>query len=856
MSGPSGATVMLSLLCRPRIYIVGAVVALAGVVAGYRGYVAAGERILAELTNDARQCAAAFAPGELGQLAGVKSDVGTPLYEGVKGRLRRMRDANRAVRFVYVFRAQAAPGKTIFLADSESPGSDKISLPGDDYAEAAESPGLQAIIRTGEAATEGPIPDQFGVWVTGYARIDDAPGGRHIIGIDVSAASWRRQLWSAGIEWALYVWLLGGLPLAAGAVLRRQFRQQSEIRNLTGAMEQSHSALMIVDLKSRITYANAGLCRQMGFPREAVLGKDWRSFQVADTPAEVLEDLENTVRAGQSWRGDWFNRRADGSTYPVRGIVTPVKDDAGRLACYVAALEDVSESKRIEAELREARDRAEAGDKAKGQFLAMMSHEVRTPLNGIVGFTGLLLDTTLTTEQRDYAHTIRLSGETLIQLTGDILDFARIDSGKLKLELEPCDVRACVEDTLDLLAARAAEKGLELLHWVDPAVPPRVMTDPSRLRQVLVNLVNNAVKFTDTGEIEVRVAVGPTPATLNFTVRDTGIGIPLDQQEKLFRPFSQVDQQSTRRYGGTGLGLVISRNLVRLMGGEISFVSAKGQGTTFDFSIQAEPVAGAPAPAPLPAGRTLALVARPGPVRAELAALVESWGVRVLLADQPAGLDASADVILVELPEGLASQVARMPVVPWPMERTIGLVSLTLPAELRAPLRERVAGLLNKPVRHEHLRRLLASDRPLEHAPQPAAAEAAGAPLRVLLVEDNPVNQRLTQRLLERNGCTWVLAENGRLAIEALRLPGADFDFVLMDMHMPEMDGLTAIRKIRAGEAGLSATDVWIVALTADARAERREEVFDAGANDFLTKPVALAEFSASLERLRAARSA
>jgi CheY-like chemotaxis protein len=218
--------------------------------------------------------------------------------------------------------------------------------------------------------------------------------------------------------------------------------------------------------------------------------------------------------------------------------------------------------------------------------------------------------------------------------------------------------------------------------------------------------------------------------------------------------------------------------------------------------------------------------------------------------------DASADVILVELPEGLASQVARMPVVPWPMERTIGLVSLTLPAELRAPLRERVAGLLNKPVRHEHLRRLLASDRPLEHAPQPAAAEAAGAPLRVLLVEDNPVNQRLTQRLLERNGCTWVLAENGRLAIEALRLPGADFDFVLMDMHMPEMDGLTAIRKIRAGEAGLSATDVWIVALTADARAERREEVFDAGANDFLTKPVALAEFSASLERLRAARSA
>ena len=417
-----------------------------------------------------------------------------------------------------------------------------------------------------------------------------------------------------------------------------------------------------------------------------------------------------------------------------------------------------------------------------------------------------------------------------------------------------------------LLAPLAALHAAEPLLEKTPVFPPG-MNGIARYRipGIVVTTKGTVLAYSearrngsaDWGEIEVRVTLGATPATLNFAVRDTGIGIPLDQQEKLFRPFSQVDQQSTRRYGGTGLGLVISRNLVRLMGGEISFVSAKGQGTTFTFSIQAEPVAGVPEPVPVPAGRTLALVARPGPVRTELAALVESWGVRVLVADQPAGLDATADVILVELPEGLAAQVARMPVVPWPLERTIGLVSLTLPAELRAPLRERVAGLLNKPVRHEHLRRLLTSEGPLVHAPQPAvAAEAAGATLRVLLVEDNPVNQRLTQRLLERNGCTWVLAENGRLAIEALRVPGADYDFVLMDMHMPEMDGLTAIRKIRAGEAGLTATDVWIVALTADARAERREEVFDAGANDFLTKPVVVGEFRASLERLRAARTA
>ncbi len=864
---------MLSHLSKPRIIAAGLFVGLLGLAAGYWGYVNEGDRILAALTDDAKRCAAAFDRGELGALTGTKADVGTPLYDRVKVRLRRLREVNPAVRFVYVFRTQAA-GKVIFLADSEPATSDKVSLPGDDYAEAATSPGLQAVIRTGEPATEGPIPDQFGVWVTGYAVVDDAPAGRQILGMDVSAAHWRRERWVAGFRAALYVALLGGLPLAAAVVLRRQVRQQDVIRNLTEAMEQSHSAIMIVDLVSRITYANAGLCRQMGYTRAELLGREWRDFQVVETPPELLADLVSTVRGGHSWRGDWFNRRKNGEIYPVRGIVTPVKGDDGRLACFVATLEDATESKRIEAALREARDQAEAGDRAKGQFLAMMSHEVRTPLNGIVGFTGLLLDTTLNNEQRDYAQTIRMSGETLLQLTGDILDFARIDSGKLKLELLPCDVRTCVEDTLDLLAARAADKRIELLHTVDPAVPALVQTDPGRLRQVLVNLLTNAIKFTDVGEVEVRVAVAPAeagadtgkmpvplseagvpPVTLIFTVRDTGIGIPEDQQAKLFRPFIQVDQQSTRRYGGTGLGLVISRNLVRLMGGEIELASEVGRGTTFTFTLRAGVLQPPPAPRAALVGRTLALIAPPGPVRAELTALAASWGVRVNVADRPTGLPITADLVLVEFTEEVALTVVRLPEPPWPVERTIGLVSLALPAELRAPLRERVAGLLNKPVRHEHLRRFLSGELPMAPLLAPArSAENPGRALKVLLVEDNAVNQRLTQRLLERHHCTWKLAENGRLALEALTAQGADFDLVLMDMHMPEMDGLTAIRKIRAGEAGDAATDIWIVALTADARAERREEVFEAGANDFLTKPVAVAEFRASLERLRAAR--
>jgi len=833
-----------------------------GLAAGYRGYVREGVKILGKLEDAAERCAVAFQPGELAGLAAAPTDATTTLYRGVKERLVRLRAVDPAVRFVYIFRALPT-GKVVFLADSEAQSSPKVSLPGDDYPEAPDSPGLQAVIRTGRSATEGPIPDEFGEWVTGYALIDDAPAGRQIIGIDVSAANWRDECGWAAFRAALFVWLLGGLPLGVIAVMQRQGRQRAAIRNLTEAMEQSQSALMIVDLDGRITYANAGLCRQMGYDRAELTGRAWRDFQVAETAPELVADLVATVREGRAWRGDWFNRRKSGEIYPVRGIVTPVKDEQGGIACFVTTLEDASESRQIEETLREARDRAESADKAKGQFLAMMSHEVRTPLNGIVGFTHLLMETPLTNEQRDYAQTIRLSGETLLQLTGDILDFARIDSGKLKLELEPTDVRACVEDTLDLLAAKAAGKGIELLHTIDVDVPDRVRTDVARLRQVLVNLLTNAVKFTDVGEVSVHVAVeraaaGGAPAGLPglvFAVRDSGIGIPPEQQAKLFKPFSQVDQQSTRRYGGTGLGLVICRNLVRLMGGEITLASEAGKGSTFTFLIRAEVIEPAAPPVPALAARSLLLVGAPGAVRDELAALAAGWGVRVRTVDEPPGPDAPEDLVVVDLPEGRALATVRLPEPPWPMARTIGLVSLTLPAELRAPLRDRVASLINKPVRHNQLRRCLLAETPLAAAPlAPTAGPTGGQVLRVLLVEDNPVNQRLTQRLLERHGCTWQLAENGRLALEALRAPGAAFDLVLMDMHMPEMDGLTAIRKIRAGEAGPAATDLWIVALTADARAERREEVFDAGANDFITKPIAVPEFRASLERLRASR--
>jgi PAS domain S-box-containing protein len=633
-------------------------------------------------------------------------------------------------------------------------------------------------------------------------------------------------------------------------------------------MEQSHAAVMIVDLDHRIEYANRRFCTQTGYVRREMIGRSWRDFLNETMPAELAAEMTAVIRVESSWHQEWTNRRKDGSTYPVRGIVTAVHGRHDQTTCYVAVYEDMTEIRRNEAILREARDQAEAGDRAKSHFLATMSHEVRTPLNGIVGFTNLLLETTLTPEQREYMQTIRSSGEALIQLTNDILDFARIESGKLKLELQPCDIRESIEDALDLLATRASEKKLELLHWVDENVPPIVQTDPGRLRQELINLVNNAVKFTEIGEVGVAVSAralpagteaGPRQWELTFSVRDTGIGIDAAHYGKLFRPFSQLEDASTRRYGGTGLGLAISSNLVQLMGGKIDLQSEPGVGSTFSFTITVEEIDLSAGPAkvapPNIAGVRLLLVDQPGALRRELARLTQSWGALVTEAT-PDDLSAHTwDVALVDVDEAMANELSKWPDTRpnLPREKMLALVPLGLPPAVRAALRPHFRLLINKPVHHEALRALLAAPVDTRSSSIPFAS-ANSFDLRVLLVEDNPVNQRLMQKVLANLGCRWTVAENGRIALDELRR--AEFDLVLMDLHMPEMDGITAIQQIRAGHAGAGAGAIWITALTADARLDQRERVVAAGANDYLIKPVRSDDMDRMFHRFLEARRA
>lgn len=805
-----------------------------------------------ELMKDARRSAAAFDRAALALLTATRADVETPAYENFKARMQRLKAVDARVRFVYIFRADPATRAVVFIGDSAVKGAKDESLPGDPYPQASTSPGLQEILLTGEPTTEGPLADDFGRWVTGYALVGErtAPGARYVLGLDVDAADWTRSLWREGLQGAFLVWVLLGLPFAAVLIVQRQGEQREVIRNLSEAMEQSHSAIMIVDLESRIEYANRGLSQQIGYGRRELIGRKWRDFQVAEEGSVVLTDMVAAVRAGRPWEGSWTNKRKDGTTYPARGVVTPVKRRDGSLSCFVAVFDDVTESERRESELREARDLALAGDRAKGRFLATMSHEVRTPLNGIVGFTSLLLDTPLTPEQREYVQTIKLSTEALIQLTGDILDFARIESGKLKLDPTTCDPLDCVEESLDLLATAAAKKKIELLHSIAPDVPASVTMDGGRLRQVLTNLVNNAVKFTDHGEIEVRIARLPDAeerqCTLLFSVRDTGIGIAPEHHGKLFRPFSQVDETTTRRHGGTGLGLAISRNLVELMGGTMRLESASGRGTTFFFTVRV-PTADATRPPLVLPGLNLALVGHPGPLRRELAALLRGWSAAVAEGDVVEDIVGDTwDALLVEVNEAQARALATQPPVPGvPAEKSMALVPVTLPNDLRTALRAHFRLLINRPVRHAVLHGVLSG----AYSRPPISGPTTQYGLRVLVAEDNPVNRKLIARVLANLGCTAVLVEDGRQALDELTRHPDDHDLLLLDLHMPVLDGMETLRELRAGKAGAAVKNLRVIALTADAREQQRTEGLAMGLNDYLTKPLDRSELEAALRR-------
>jgi PAS domain S-box-containing protein len=687
----------------------------------------------------------------------------------------------------------------------------------------------------------------------------------------------------------------GSLRFIEGLNLDMTRQKQAELalreseERFRGTFENAAVGIAHLHPDGHILRVNETSCAIVGYSREELLGKSFLSLTHPEDLANTTELFMRLLRGdvpGYTMEKRYL--RKDGSHVWAEVVVSLQRDAAGKPAYTIGVIQDISERKRLDAELRRAKEAAESANRAKDEFLANVSHEIRTPMNAILGMAELTLDTPLTDEQRGNLNIVLASAEGLLGLINDLLDFSKIEAGRLELEEADFSLRTVLNQTLRALALRAHKKGMELACQVEQDVPDGLVGDGNRLRQVLLNLIGNAIKFTDAGEVIVRVRAPETDyqtVVIDVEIADTGIGIAPEKQQTIFHAFKQADSSTTRRYGGTGLGLTISSRLVEMMGGKITVESELGHGSTFRFDTRfgrSTRLAAAPAQPPVVDlhGLRVLIVDDNATNRTILHGWASAWRmIPTATADVPAAMSALWRGVASKEPFALVLLDARMPgtdglelakeIAQTPELSTCRIILLTSddrPNDARRYRALRISAVLMKPVQQEEL--LDNIYRVLSHGAigteiaesvrttvpdtvHESAAQPSSRRLKVLVAEDNKFNQQVIQRMLERRGHTVRVVPNGSETLAALEQSA--FDLLLLDVNMPETDGFEVIKIIREREKKCGKR-LRVIALTALSSKRDRERCIDAGMDDFLGKPVRAAEVYAIVERVTVAQ--
>lgn len=646
-------------------------------------------------------------------------------------------------------------------------------------------------------------------------------------------------------------------------------KSEQELQKLSLVARKTSNAVIIIDAKGNIEWTNEGFTKISGYELEEVIGKRPGSFLLGeDTNRETVEMIREKIQTGETVSTEILNYHKDGTSYWISIEVTPIRNAKGVISNYMIIESDITSQKVNEFQLRVAKKKAEEAANAKSEFLATMSHEIRTPMNAVIGMTGLLLDSPLSEEQRDFVETIRVSGDNLLTIINDILDFSKIDAGKLDFEQQIFSLPETIEDVLDLLSSKAQAKGLELTYEADPNVPASIISDPTRLNQILVNLIGNAIKFTSQGGVNLLIKESNRyrdVSQLQFSVRDTGIGIHEEKQQNLFKPFSQVDVSTTRKYGGTGLGLAISSRLVQLLGGDIWVESKVGEGSVFHFSIRVKVHEDttflnyvSPSQGIGLAGKQVLLVDDSLTNLRILTAQLTSWGMLCDACEAPGQVSQMIaqkqyDLLILDMhmQEMNGLHLARQLTSTFGPDTPPMMMLTSIGQSLLADERELFKSFLHKPVRREQLykrisRVLSPAERP-QNLPERHKQEVSSDPmpmLKVLIAEDNLVNQKVARRMLKKLGYAAEVVANGQEAVEIVQQRA--FDLIFMDMRMPVMDGLEATRQIRTR---FPSESMKIIAMTANALKGDRDICLEVGMDDYITKPVKITQIREAILR-------